>query len=111
MASNMSVIAPKTPALKARPNMTAQSMWTFPFQDTQSVCCWSDLMGVSRYIAEMSKVAATQAWGRAKMIPEVLSKVPHSVGKSLALMPAFTEGNRGLLRGYDISCIIHNLRE
>ena len=69
----MSAIAPKTPALEARPNIMAWSTYTFPFQNMHSACCWSGLIGVSQYTAEMLKVAANKLEVGAK----VLLKVPH----------------------------------
>ena len=54
-------------------------------------------------MAEMSKVAAMQLGRKERIIDEVASKVPHSVGKSLGSMPLFTEVTSGWPWGKDIS--------
>ena len=54
-------------------------------------------------MAEMLKVAAMQPGGKERIIDEVASKVPHSVGKLLGSMPLFTEATSGWPRGKDIS--------
>lgn len=56
-----------------------------------------------QYAAEMLKVAAMQPGGNERIINEVASKVPHSVGKLLGSMPLFTEATSGWPQGKDIS--------
>lgn len=51
----------------------------------------------------MSNVAATQPGGKERINSAVLSKEPHTVGKSSALIPAFTDAHDGSFRGYDKS--------
>ena len=52
---------------------------------------------------DISKVAATQPMSRERMREDVASKVPQAVGKSLGLMPWFTEDTSELLQGKDMS--------
>ena len=69
----------------------------------QRCCYWSGQTGVRWYAAEMSKVAAMQLGSKERIINEVASKVPNSVGKSLGSMLLFTEVTFGWPWGKDIS--------
>ena len=69
----------------------------------QRCCCWFGQTGVRWYAAEMLKVAAMRLGSKERIIDEVASKVPHSVGTLLGLMPLFTEATSGWLWGKDIS--------
>jgi hypothetical protein len=94
---------PKTPALEARPNITALSTLTFPSHSRQQEFCWSGQMGVSRYVAEISKVTAWQPGGRESIKAVVSSKVPHAMGKLSEHIPAFIDYTVGWSQGKDSS--------
>ena len=59
----------------------------------------------------MLNVAARHPLGKARNKSDVLSKVPHTVGKSSELTSAFTEQMSGSSRGNDMSWISWRLSE
>ena len=68
-------------------------------------------MGVRQYAAEMLNVTARHPSGKVRMRSNVLSKVPHTVGKLSELTSAFTERMSGSSHGNDMSWVSQRLSE
>lgn len=106
IATAASATLPKIPAELDWPKASEVSIYAFSFH---TITVWrrsSGCMGMLRYAASTSNVAASVPVGASRITFETSTKVPHSHVKSFAFMLELTDGCSGSLCGNEKSCMI-----